>query len=683
MDNNQIRQRAQEYLPQNLQTTQGQSQLLTMLEQLVPTVRLSREKTERDRWPKVEQGQITMQTAIESCAYEMNNLLRITVLGNLKLEEKPEEDLLKAWAALDYYVRVSRKPEYAEYLQAFRNALSMALLRRKAPAAQSAQPSLFREVTDYQVPEEFAQAENAPEPEAEIEDTGRTQFPEDADLRIPTIHLEFQEDPGQTVISDTQFLKTEIMQEDIGKTVLSDEWAAKTDNTQKTENRTVISDAASAGKGKKKKPDGGNGKKKMAGLLAVAAVAALVLAVPLLNKVSRAERAIDKIGLVSYGEDSRKAIEKAETLCGGMDKDDREKVENYEILLEARAEYNRLETEDAISQIGTVNLESGEAIERAEALFAALTTEEKKTVENYGVLTAARQDYDRYVAAVQQAKDAIDAIGEVTLESGEAIREAREAYAVLQEEGLEDAVADRVSVLRSAEEVYAETKGQQIFEEAEGLYAKKKYKDALAKYDQLSLECPGSAVESRARKNKADCQIALARQTHQQSKLYDAMALLKAVDTQFRTSEDYKTVMDEVINKLTKARPANGKVFKNKADWGWCQIDITAQDTDICVKVIKLTDMVTAPDKYQLVYVRKGETVKVKVADGSYVLHMAAGDHWYDTDHLFGDDTVYAEMSDLPLLYSFTEGYTVYYKRVTVTLGEHDAVTNPLKADRF
>ena len=73
-----------------------------------------------------------------------------------------------------------------------------------------------------------------------------------------------------------------------------------------------------------------------------------------------------------------------------------------------------------IESIGNVTLNSKDAIERAEAAYAELTDEQKALVNNYNVLTTARTTYDRLLAdktAADEVIEAISAIGNVTLES--------------------------------------------------------------------------------------------------------------------------------------------------------------------------------------------------------------------------------------------------------------------------
>lgn len=68
--------------------------------------------------------------------------------------------------------------------------------------------------------------------------------------------------------------------------------------------------------------------------------------------------------------------------------------------------------EAAITAIGEVTLQSGKAIEEAEALAEALTAEDKEKVENLETLSQARADYDALVEEV--ANGILDQINELT-----------------------------------------------------------------------------------------------------------------------------------------------------------------------------------------------------------------------------------------------------------------------------
>ena len=97
-----------------------------------------------------------------------------------------------------------------------------------------------------------------------------------------------------------------------------------------------------------------------------------------------------------------------------------------------------------IGKIGEVSAESKDAIESARKAYDALTEEQKASVKNYGLLSAAEIDY---------VKVLIDAIGTVHGNSRKDINKAREAYNALlpeQQTGVQSSDGGRHSSVLSS-----------------------------------------------------------------------------------------------------------------------------------------------------------------------------------------------------------------------------------------
>ena len=110
---------------------------------------------------------------------------------------------------------------------------------------------------------------------------------------------------------------------------------------------------------------------------------------------------------------------------------------------------------EKINAIGTVTPDSGDAIAAARSAYDALTDAQKEQVTNADVLTAAEARYTD-VVAIDGAEKAIDAIGEVTLTSGDAIAAARAAYDALTDS--QKAEVSNYNTLLAAEARLAELK---------------------------------------------------------------------------------------------------------------------------------------------------------------------------------------------------------------------------------
>ena len=111
---------------------------------------------------------------------------------------------------------------------------------------------------------------------------------------------------------------------------------------------------------------------------------------------------------------------------------------------------------ELIDAIGEVTLDSGDAIDAARTAYDKLPEAKKVLVDNYEKLTAAEEAYTALVdaAAAKAVDDLIDAIGEVTADSGDAIKAARAAYDALTDTQKE--LVKNYEKLLAAEELYEE-----------------------------------------------------------------------------------------------------------------------------------------------------------------------------------------------------------------------------------
>ena len=143
---------------------------------------------------------------------------------------------------------------------------------------------------------------------------------------------------------------------------------------------------------------------------------------------------IDAIGEVTLA--SEEAITAARAAYEALTEAQQTQVTNYDKLTAAEARLTDLKAakavDDLIDAIGEVTLESEEAIAAARAAYEALTEAQKAEVKSYDKLTAAEARLADLKAA-KPVDDMIDAIGEVTLDSESAIAAARAAYEALTE----------------------------------------------------------------------------------------------------------------------------------------------------------------------------------------------------------------------------------------------------------
>ena len=201
-----------------------------------------------------------------------------------------------------------------------------------------------------------------------------------------------------------------------------------------------------------------------------------------LAKANEVVDKIDAIGEVTFEKES--VITEAREAYNALTNAQKRLVTNYAKLTEAEAKLAQLYREKAdkedleqanavvakIAAIGTVTLDSESKIVEARKAYNALTEAQKKLVTNYAVLVDAETELAELKKekeeAEQTAKDKkekdqkaakeviakIAAIGTVTLDSEDAIIEAREAYDALTED--QKVLVTNYDVLTAAEAAY-------------------------------------------------------------------------------------------------------------------------------------------------------------------------------------------------------------------------------------
>ena len=169
--------------------------------------------------------------------------------------------------------------------------------------------------------------------------------------------------------------------------------------------------------------------------------------------VKRVNDAIVSIGNVTLR--SEKSIDSAEKEYEELSGKCKRHVNNYKVLKEARTEYDKLradETKSLITKIGNVKIDSKNDIEKAEDSYNALSTDQKKLVDNADVIS---QSYEQLSdILVSDVEDKIKSIGVVSAESGESIKAARKAYTELSD--TDKAKVSSFNSLENAEEEYSD-----------------------------------------------------------------------------------------------------------------------------------------------------------------------------------------------------------------------------------
>ncbi len=165
-------------------------------------------------------------------------------------------------------------------------------------------------------------------------------------------------------------------------------------------------------------------KTKIAAVLLAAVTCLSLCACGKTEAAQAADDLIAAIGEVTLS--SEGAISAAESAVAALTDEDLKGLEGAGTLEQARSALEELkkaklisDVEDAIAAIGEVNLDSGDAISAARKAYDSLDSALRNSVSSYSVLTEAEDAF--FAAQVRDVEDVIDAIGTVTLDSASTI----------------------------------------------------------------------------------------------------------------------------------------------------------------------------------------------------------------------------------------------------------------------
>lgn len=345
----------------------------------------------------------------------------------------------------------------------------------------------------------------------------------------------------------------------------------------------------------------------------------MILALSLLlagcGKVGEAEAAIGAIGTVNH--DSEPAIAAAEALVEELSPRQQEKVENIQLLRTARETYTALmDTEAAINAIGKVSPNALALIEAAENAYEALPDAQKEMVKNKKLLSDARESYDEMAKILDEAENAVAAIGEVTLHSEAAIETAVKAVKAAEDAGLTGYFEPAKKTLQDAQDRLMQLQAEELMGQIRQYMDEENYEAALNAIVRCENDYPRYA---------------------------DTGTLLQ--------------YMQDIGDALEKTRPRNGKFFNKRINGGENKIVIHAGQTDVLVKI----ENVDNPKQFVLYYVRAGETFFFNIACGVYDFRYATGPYWFGEEAMFGSELGVYTASAEPIDLELKEEDGVYY----------------------
>ena len=176
------------------------------------------------------------------------------------------------------------------------------------------------------------------------------------------------------------------------------------------------------------------------------------------TSVQEVIRLIQQIGTVTLNKEY--AIKQARAAYDKLSAAEKAQIHNYSVLTEAEEKLSKLQIQDAINEInaiGTVTLGSGNKIDAAWNVYNTLTVEQRAKVTNFSKLVKAQDTYNALRA--KETEMLIDEIDEtVTLNSEKAILAARKSYNALTETQKKLVDKEHLDKLKAAELALANLK---------------------------------------------------------------------------------------------------------------------------------------------------------------------------------------------------------------------------------
>ena len=266
---------------------------------------------------------------------------------------------------------------------------------------------------------------------------------------------------------------------------------------------------------------------------------------------------IDAIG-TPITVDSKAAIDAARTAYNNLATNaDRDLVTNYETLTKAESEYLALadKVEALIDKIGNVTLDSGDAITAAREAYDGLTAELQELVDNYDVLVKAENDY----AYLMQIKDMLDKAeaakdaAEAAQKSADEAKAAAEEAKKAAEEAANSTAADKEAAAKAAEEAKAAQ------EKAEAAQTAADEAKTAAQKAQAAAEAANEQAAEEAKKAAEEAAASAASAAESATSAADAAKAAKAAQEAQAAAEEAQKKAEDAQKAAEDAAAAAGE----------------------------------------------------------------------------------------------------------------------------
>ena len=320
---------------------------------------------------------------------------------------------------------------------------------------------------------------------------------------------------------------------------------------------------------------------------------------------------------------------------------------------------------DLIDDIGEITPGSGAVLDEARVAYDALPENVRAFVSNYGQLEDAEASYQEATSAVTAVEDAIDGLGEITVDSRDDMDAAWDLYNALPESSRE--YVENYSELENAEDTYDTAVEEQGLADIQALIDAGEYQQAMDDGEAF-LENHEVSDESAFQELIDSAHLGLIWQAYNANYLeYTQNELDSLRDT--TESEivlaGIESLQSELDGWLAYIQPGNGEILADTTGSGYGELTVIAGSTPIYIRVEKVND----PSSYIAFYVRAdSQTTISSVQDGTYNVFYATGDTWYGESELFGSETSAYQTDDTISFTTTYSGNYIEYSIVTLTL---------------
>ena len=320
---------------------------------------------------------------------------------------------------------------------------------------------------------------------------------------------------------------------------------------------------------------------------------------------------------------------------------------------------------DLIDDIGEITPGSSAVLDEARVAYDALPENVRTFVSNYGQLEDAEASYQEATSAVTAVEDAIDGLGEITVDSRDDMDAAWDLYNALPESSRE--YVENFSELENAEDTYDTAVEEQGLADIQALIDAGEYQQAMDDGEAF-LEDHEVSDESAFQELIDSAHLGLIWQAYNANYLeYTQNELDSLRDT--TESEivlaGIESLQSELDGWLAYIQPGNGEILADTTGSGYGELTVIAGSTPIYIRVEKVND----PSSYIAFYVRAdSQTTISSVQDGTYNVFYATGDTWYGESELFGSETSAYQTDDTISFTTTYSGNYIEYSIVTLTL---------------